>query len=220
MTQTETMPKKTKRKSLPPINTSKSNVLQGCTEFKVITLGIQGIVQAGRDSGTGFNRLAKEINEGVLAESKVKISGMAIKRWCDEYYNEESKESTDHAVNLYAHYIEMLNQISKQMDIQSVCIDELSKESEASVDDIVNLSKALNAAMITYEKLSSRKVVIMGTIGDIQEKVYGYIASQEAMETVLGIVKARDAAMYDDIKDELGNNEKFKELLRKIMPAK
>lgn len=207
-------------KSKPPVP-SGNNLLQGdSTTHKVITLGIQSLVKEGRDAGVGYNKLSREINAGALKDSKIKISGMAIKRWCDEYYNEESKESTDHAVNLYAHYIEMLNQISKQMDIQSVCIDELSKESEASVDDIVNLSKALNAAMITYEKLSSRKVVIMGTIGDIQEKVYGYIASQEAMETVLGIVKARDAAMYDDIKEELGNNEKFKELLRKIMPAK
>lgn len=207
-------------KGTPPVPSKENNPLQGVTEHKVITLGIQSAVRAGRDKGIGYNSLAKEINEGILATSNVKISGMSIKRWCDEYYTEDQRESTDHAVNLYSHYVDMLNQLSKQMEIQSVCIDELNKTAAKSVADIQETSKALNAAMITYEKLSSRKIVLMQTIGSIQEKIYGYMAATEIVELTLASVKDEDAEMYHRIMEKLRCNQDYMELFRKIQPDK
>lgn len=202
----------------PPIPSKSSNPLQGSTEHKVITLGIQNAVREGRDKGTGYNALAKSINESILATSNVKISGMSIKRWCDEYYKEDQRDTTDHAVNLYSHYVDMLNGLSKQMEIQSVCIDELSKKAEDSVEDVMDTSKALNAAMMTYEKLSSRKIVLMQTIGSIQEKIYRYMAASEVVELTLGAVKAKDTVLYNEIMGELRKNQEYMELFRKISP--
>lgn len=206
--------------STPPVPSKDKNPLIGSGEHKVITLGLQEVVREGRDKGTGYNSLAKKINESILAASNVKISGMSIKRWCDEYYTEDQRESTENAVNLYRHYVDMLNQLSKQMDIQSVCIDDLSKKAEGSVEDIMETSKALNAAMITYEKLSSRKIVLMQTIGSIQEKVYGYIAASEVVEITLAAVRDKDALLYGEIMGKLRENAEYMELFRKIQPEK
>jgi hypothetical protein len=206
--------------SNPPIPSKTLNPIQGDPEHKVISLGLQEVVKEGLDAGKGVNKLAKEINESLLVDSKTKISGMAILRWSKKYYTEDDKESTEHAINLYSHYIEMLNQLSKQMDIQSVCIDELSKASEDSVDDIISHSRALNAAMMAYEKIAARKQVILGTISSIQEKVYSYMAASEVVRITLQAVKDKDQEIYNDIMVRLKENAEYMELFRKISPEK
>jgi len=206
--------------STPPVPSKTKNPLQGSSQHKVITLGIQDEVKEGLDAGTGVNALAKTLNATILKDSKVKISGMGILRWADKYYSEGQRETTEHAVNLYSHYVEMLNQISKQMDVQSVCIHDLSKKSEESVDDIMNTSKALNASMLTWEKLGARKIVLLQTLGSIQEKVYGYIAASEVVDITMKAVKDKDAELYSEIKAILSTNAEYMELFRKIQPEK
>ena len=204
----------------PPINNKELRPLQGSSEFRVITLGLQEVVKEGLDKGMGVNRLAKEINEGILATSNVKVSGMAILRWSKVYYAEDQRETVGSAINLGNHYEDILNQLTKQIDIQAVIIDELSKESAKSVGDIVNLSKCLNASQTTIEKLMSRKLVILGTITAIQEKVLGYMAASEVVQITLQAVQDKDRVLYDEIMGSLRQNKEYMELFRTIMPTK
>lgn len=194
--------------------------MTGVTTFRVIDLGLVDVVTKGLNDNKGVNRLAKEINETILAGSATKISGMAILRWSKVHYVEDTKESLGQAVNVANHYDDILALLSEQIDVQRSLIDDLRKESAESMEDIMKYSKALSLCNVALEKYISKKLVLLSTISGMQDKVYSYMKATEIIEITLGTVKDEDAEMYHRIMGRLRENKEYMEMFRKIMPNK
>lgn len=207
---------------VPPVpGVDTHNPIQGGNEFKVDVLGLQSIVKAGRAEGVGYIRLAKEINEKQLNGSNVKISHTAIKKWCDKNLTEEDtvQRSTNSAINLYTNNVDMLESLNKQLDILSTYIDEINSTVKTS-EDVARVTKDIKELMMTFEKLSARKQLLLNTIGEIQEKVYAWSSASEVATITLQAVKDKDLLLFAEIKEKLQENKMYMELMRKISPQK
>lgn len=202
----------------PPVPTKETHPLQGNTVSRVDLLGLQSVVRKmkSRSSNYGDLTIAKEINETILKDSEIKLSAMAVNRW---WTKNRDKENDGDMVNIYGNHLEILESLNKQLGILDTYLDEMNSKTETMADVLAN-TKVTKELMLTYEKLSMRKQAILGTIGEIQEKVYSYVNMTTIIDTVLTKVMAKDHGLYLEITEEIKNDPLLAELFRKIKPEK
>jgi hypothetical protein len=204
--------------STPPVNTAESNKLQGCIVPTVEIFGLEAVVRKmkKRPRNYGDMAIADEINNTILKDSEEKISHMAIWRWWKKHKDDEDPD--EDIVNIYGAHLSSLKSITKQLEILEMYVDNLNS-SVSNVDEVIKVSKEVSELMKTYDKLSMRKQTLLGTIGEIQEKVYDYMKANEVVTLTLQAVMDEDVAMYARIMGKLRENREYMELIKKIMPA-
>ena len=202
----------------PPVNTSETSKLQGIPVSRVDLLGLQSIVRKmkARSSNYGDMTIAKEINETILKDSEIKLSAMAVNRW---WAKNKDKENDGDMVNIYGNHLEILESLNKQLGILDTYLDEMNSKTETMADVLAN-AKVTKELMLTHEKLSMRKQAILGTIGDIHEKVCTYVNMTTVVDRILTKVMDKDHGLYLEITEEIKNDPLLAELFRKIKPEK
>lgn len=187
--------------------------------MKVEELGVQDTVRALREAGLSYLNIANEVNEKKLANTGQTVSPMSVMRWCNKYMPEDYSNEDTNAINIYRHAVGLLSAIDNSLDTLNTFIDKFSKEANSQAiknQDASVLIKQISTLMSTYEKLSNRKIALLNTIGQIQEKVYSFISASEIVNTVLEAVKLHDVTMYAELVQQIKTDPMLAECYRKI----
>lgn len=201
--------------STPPVNTSETNKLQGVPISTVEIFGLQSVIRKmkARPKDYGDMAIATEINETILKDSEEKISHMAVYRWWKKHKNDEEPD-TD-MVNIYGSHLESLKSINKQLEMIEMYLGNLN-DSVSNVDEVVKVSKIVTELTATFDKLTMRKSALLGTIGDIQAKVYTYANFETVLRLIMDTVAAKDAGLHHEIVQAINKDPMLTEVVRKI----
>ena len=203
---------KTIRNNRKPKEVRKIQALQ---PLKVDELGIGENVLALREIGLSFLKIATQINETQLVGTGQKISPMSVMRWCNRNVPDDYANIDENAVNIYRHAVNLMHALDSQLELLDTYIDSFSKEA-TNQKDIVAVSRQVTAYMNTYEKLSNRKVALLGTIQQMQEKVYSFSAVSRYVEILLERIKEKDIGLYAEVLQEIKTDPLLIECYRKI----
>lgn len=203
-------------KGKPPVPTKETHPINGGTVHHVDLLGLQSVVRKmkNRPRGYGDMTIANEINETILKDSDTKLTAMAVNRW---WRKNKDKENSGDMVNIYGNHLETLESLNNQLSILDTYLDEMNSKT-STMKDVLDNAKVTKELMLTYEKLSMRKAAILGTIGDIQAKVYSYVNMTTIIDMVLNKVLAKDHGLYLEITQEIQSDPLLAEVYRKIKP--
>jgi hypothetical protein len=186
--------------------------------MKVEELGIQDTVRGLKEAGLSYLNIANEVNAKKLCGTGQTVSPMSVMRWCHKYMPDDYSDQDTNAINIYRHAVSLLNALSSQLDLLDTYIDNFSKEANklGVGSNVLEDMKQINALMSTYEKMSNRKIALLGTIGQYQEKVYSFMSASEIVNTVLNAVKDKDVTMYAELTQQIKSDPMLAECYRKI----
>lgn len=186
--------------------------------MKVEELGIQDAVRGLKEAGLSYLNIANEINEKKLSGTGQTVSPMSVMRWCHKYMPDDYSDQDTNAVNIYRHAVNLMNALSSQLDLLDTYIDSFSKAANVAGlgGNVIEDMKQINALMATYEKMSNRKIALLSTIGQYQEKIYSFMSASEIVNTVLMAVKDKDVTMYAELVQQIKSDPMLAECYRKI----
>lgn len=200
---------------IPPVNTKDNCKKLGIATSSVEVFGLQSIIKQmkKRPRRRSDMLIAEDINATILKDSEDKISHMAINRWWKKHRDDE--DPTDDMVNIYGEYLSSLKSITRQIEVIEAFQGNLN-DSVDDVEGIIKASKIITDLSTTFDKLTMRKSALLGTIGDIQAKVYSYVNFTTVLEFFEAKMKDKDEIWYHQCIAEISKDPMLAEVLRKI----
>lgn len=203
----------------PPIQTPDKYPLTG-TGNKIDRLGIGSDIIDLYSRNKSQKEIVRIINEKYkLTGSVNQINQMNVSRYIRKHNISDTETyEENHAINVYEQECEMLksvNMIAETIELElDNYRDELKMGKNAS-----NL-KYVKDLVLAVEKLYARKLALIGSIKNTQEKIYGFAAAQAIVSKIMNIIQEKNIELFADIKAEIASDPMMQECFRKIQGSR
>jgi len=177
--------------------------------------GLHDIVGKLVNAGLSITNILEEINTKYMPDGKT-VSKTALYRYvAREFPNRDDNRRNDSQLNVYKEYLNQMDIVDKQLAMIQTCMESLDKQIKKD-EDVLRVTKEINAFSSTLEKLLARKSQLVNSISVIQEKVFDFTRVYDIVKVIMNDVMESDKTLYADIMNKLKDDDYFREFIKGI----